>query len=203
VHVVRCGVDGAFLSAGAQQNPNNRRLICVGRLTEQKGQLLVLEATARLLAEGVSFQLVLAGDGPMRGVIEQRVRELGLEATVRITGWLSNEQVRDELLASRALLLPSFAEGLPVVLMEALALGRPALTTYVAGIPELIEDGANGWLIPAGSVTALAQGIRRVLDTSAETLARMGTSGAAAVADRHDANREATRLLDLFRKNLA
>jgi glycosyltransferase involved in cell wall biosynthesis len=142
---------------------------------------------------------VLAGDGPLRDAIERRMKELKLESKVRITGWLSNDEVRKELLASRALVLPSFAEGLPVVLMEALALGRASLSTYVAGIPELIQDGVSGWLISAGSVTAAAEGIRRVLATPIGTLAQMGTGGAAAVAAQHDARREAGRLVEIFR----
>src|SRR5205807_1072386 len=110
----------------------------------QKGQLLILDALGRLEADGVSFEMTLAGDGPMRSVIEKRVEELGLEKRVRITGWLSNDAVRQEMLAARVLVLPSFAEGLPVVLMEALALGRPVVTTFVAGIPELVENGVHG-----------------------------------------------------------
>lgn len=200
VHVVRCGVDAAFLAAGPQPIADNRRLVCVGRLTEQKGQLLLLEAVAALAAEGISCQLVLAGDGPMREVIERRRRELGLESAVQITGWLSNDDVRKELLSARALILASFAEGLPVVLMEALALGRPALSTYVAGIPELVEDGVNGWLIPAGSAHTLARGIRKVLETPAATLASMGVAGADAVAARHDVRREAARLWEIVRE---
>jgi glycosyltransferase involved in cell wall biosynthesis len=199
IHVVRCGVDAAFLAGGPQAIADSRRLVCVGRLAPQKGQLLILDALAALAAEGVGFEMVLAGDGPLRGAIEQRVRELRLEGRVRITGWISNDQVRDELLAARAMLLPSFAEGLPVVLMEALALGRPAISTYVAGIPELIEDGVNGWLIPAGSLTAMTGAIRRVLETPPETLAAMGKAGARAVAERHDVNLEAHRLEALFR----
>ena len=97
------------------------------------------------------------------------------------------------------MLLPSFAEGLPVVLMEALALGRPAISTYLAGIPELIEDGVNGWLIPAGSLAAMTTAIRRALDTGPVALAAMGKAGAQAVAERHDVQREAQRLEALFR----
>jgi glycosyltransferase involved in cell wall biosynthesis len=200
VHVVRCGVDAAFLAAGPQPIADNRRLVCVGRLAEQKGQLLILDALAALDAEGVKVELVLAGDGPMRAEIERRLRDLGIDGSVRITGWMSNDDVRRELLGARALLLPSFAEGLPVVLMEALALGRPAITTYVAGIPELVEDGVSGWLIPAGSVDALARAIRRALDTPVEELARMGRAGAGAAGARHDAHREAGRLAALFRE---
>ena len=171
VHVVRCGVDSAFLAAGPQPIADNRRLVCVGRL---------------------------AGDGPLRPVVEGRLRDLGLERTVRITGWLSNDAVRSELLSARVLLLPSFAEGLPVALMEALALGRPAISTYVAGIPELLQNGVSGWLIPAGSVEQLVTAIKQALETPAARLAEMGRAGAAAAAARHDAGREAARLAELF-----
>jgi glycosyltransferase involved in cell wall biosynthesis len=200
VHVVRCGVDAAFLGGGPQPIADNRRLVCVGRLAEQKGQLLILEALAVLAAQGVKAELVLAGDGPMRGALERRLDELSLGAAVRITGWASNDVVRREMLAARALVLPSFAEGLPVVLMEALALGRPAISTYVAGIPELLEDGVSGWLVPAGSVEAMVRAIRAALDTPADDLARMGRAGHAAAGARHDAHREAGRLAALFRQ---
>lgn len=200
VQIVRCGVDAAFLRGEPRPIPAAPRLVCVGRLAEQKGQLLLLEALAWLAAEGVPFEMVLAGDGPMRPVIEERVRGLGLDSRVRITGWLSNEAVRREVLAARALVLPSFAEGLPVVLMESLALHRPVVSTYVAGIPELVEDGANGWLVPAGSADALAAALFRVLEAAPERLAEMGQAGAARVAAAHDASREAAKLAALFRK---
>jgi colanic acid/amylovoran biosynthesis glycosyltransferase len=94
--------------------------------------------------------------------------------------------------------LPSFAEGLPVVLMEALALGRPVVSTYIAGIPELVQDGVNGWLVPAGDPTALARALAAGLATPADRLAEMGRAGAGAVAAGHDARREAVTLVDLF-----
>ena len=94
--------------------------------------------------------------------------------------------------------MPSFAEGLPVVLMEALALGRPVVTTYIAGIPELVEHGVNGWLIPAGSVEALAEALRQTLQASVERLTQMGKAGAVRVAAMHDARGEAAKLLGLF-----
>jgi glycosyltransferase involved in cell wall biosynthesis len=200
VHVVHCGVDAAFLAAGPQPVADNRRLVCVGRLAEQKGQLLLVEAAGALAREGVAFELVFAGDGPFRPLIEQRARELSIADNVRITGWLSNDEVRAQLLEARAMVLPSFAEGLPVVLMEAMALGRPAVTTYVAGIPELVESGVSGWLVPAGSVPALAAAVRRALETPVAELARMGAAGARATAERHDASIEAGRLLDIFRR---
>jgi glycosyltransferase involved in cell wall biosynthesis len=200
IQVVRCGVDAAFLGSTTSPIPEGNRLVCVGRLAEQKGQLLLLAALALLLSEGLEFQMVLAGDGPMRGVVEQLIKTLGLENHVRITGWLSNEAVRQEILAARALVLPSFAEGLPVVLMEALAQARPVLTTYIAGIPELVENNVNGWLIPAGSVDALANGLRELLRTPPQRLSQMGSAGAVRVAELHNVQTEAGKLASLFQK---
>jgi glycosyltransferase involved in cell wall biosynthesis len=198
IKVVRCGVDAAFLAAGPQAIPDLPRLVCVGRLAEQKGQLLLLEALSRIADQGQEFDMVLAGDGPMRQQIEKRITQLKLDECVKITGWLSNESVRKQILDARVLVLPSFAEGLPVVLMEALALGRPAITTYIAGIPELVEPGKSGWLIPAGSVETLADALRDALHMPVDSLEAMGRIGARRVAERHDANTEAGKLAALF-----
>ena len=152
VHVVHCGLDSAYLERRAGLPYKANRLICVGRLCEQKGQLLLIEAAHRLAAAGVDFELVLAGDGELRAAIENLIARYKLQGKVRITGWISGDRVREEILAARALVLPSFAEGLPVVLMEAMALRRPVISTYVAGIPELVISGEHGWLVPAGDV---------------------------------------------------
>lgn len=203
VRVVRCGLDAAFLGAGPRELPEVPRLVCVGRLAGQKGQLLLLEALTLVAAEGIDFEMILAGDGPLRPALEERLRVLSLGGRVRITGWLGGEAVRRELLAARLMVLPSFAEGLPVVLMEALALGRPVVTTYVAGIPELVENGVSGWLVPAGSAPALAGALADALRAPTETLARMGRAGAARVAALHDASREAAKLAEMFRATAA
>jgi glycosyltransferase involved in cell wall biosynthesis len=102
------------------------------------------------------------------------------------------------LLAARALVLPSFAEGLPVVLMEALAMARPVITTQVAGIPELVRDGDCGWLVPAGDVAALAAAMTDCLARDDEALLRMGRHGRARVLERHDIRAEAGKLRALF-----
>lgn len=122
VHVVHCGVDPAFHESTTDIEPAARRVVCVGRLAEPKGQLLLIEAARILRDRGEGFDLVLAGDGEMRGEIEALVARYDLGARVRLTGWLDGEQIRQEILGSRALVLPSFAEGLPVVIMEAMAL---------------------------------------------------------------------------------
>lgn len=203
VKLVRCGLGEDLLGAPPSAVPAEPRLVCVARLCEQKGHLLLVEAAARMAAEGVEFEIVLVGDGPLRGPVEERLRALGLERRVRLAGWMSAERVRQAILDSRAMLLPSFAEGLPVVLMEALALGRPVITTSIAGIPELVEPGVNGWLVPAGSVEALVGAMRAALEAPPERLQEMGRAGAAIVARRHDAAREARTLSELFRVSAA
>ncbi|WP_428389405.1 glycosyltransferase family 4 protein [Mucisphaera sp.] len=197
---VHCGLDGLFLEAEVVPLPERPRLVCVGRLCEQKGQLLLLEAIARVRDRGMEVELVLAGDGEMRGVIEQRVRELALDDLVTITGWVDAKRVRSEIESSRALVLPSFAEGLPVVLMEAMALGRPVVSTYIAGIPELVEDGENGWLVPAGDVEALTEALVALLSSDQEQLSAMGEKGREAVLERHDASKEARTLATAFER---
>jgi len=199
VKVVHCGLERSFHEGAAVAPPAAPRLVCVGRLCEQKGQLLLLEAARILLAKGVVCEMVLAGDGEMREQIDALIARHGLQAHVRVTGWISSAQVREEILAARALVLPSFAEGLPVVIMEAMALRRPVLTTYVAGIPELVRQGENGWLFPAGAVEELATAMADCLAQPADTLQRMGDAAYERVLQRHDIDTEAARLVSYFK----
>jgi len=203
VEVVHCGLEQAFHRDAPGASPSPSRLVCVGRLCEQKGQLLLLEAARRVIASGRPLELVLAGDGEMRAEVEARIEALGLGPNVSITGWVAGERVRDEILAARALVLPSFAEGLPVVIMEAMALRRPVITTFIAGIPELVQHGENGWLVPAGDVDALAQAMIDCLATPAETLARMGDAARERVLARHDVDTEGAKLAALFAASAA
>lgn len=198
VRIVHCGLDRSFYNVPPVPMPRLPHLVCVGRLCEQKGQLLLLEAAHLLQRCGIQFTLTLAGDGEMRPMIEDRIRALGLEQTVRITGWLSNEQVRRELHAARSMVLPSFAEGLPVVVMEAMALRRPVISTFVAGIPELVVPGQHGWLVPAGDVVALANAMQECVEMDVEDLNRMGEQARERVLDRHDVDEAAARMIDAF-----
>ena len=199
IHIVHCGLEPSFRQATAVEAPESRRLICVGRLCEAKGQLLLVEATARLRAKGIKLDLVLAGDGPLRTEIESAIERHGLGDTVRITGWIASESVRDEILAARALVLPTFAEGLPVVIMEAMALRRPVLSTFIAGIPELVRGGENGWLFPSGSLHELAAAMEDCLSRPAAEIRRMGDAAYERVIERHSIDVEAAKLADLFR----
>lgn len=200
IHIVRCGVDDKFLQQGDAPIPDTPTLVCVGRLCEQKGQLLLLEATQRLIQEGTPLKLILVGDGDLRPEVESRIADYGIADNVTITGWSSGAEVQNYLNESRALVLPSFAEGLPVVIMEALALGRPVISTYVAGIPELVTSGICGWLVTAGSVEDLVVAMREALTKPVEALQEMGHVGAQRVQSRHNAQSEANVLAELFQR---
>jgi glycosyltransferase involved in cell wall biosynthesis len=199
IHVVRCGVDGAFLDAPARPVPTTPKLVSIGRLSEQKGQLLLVEAIARLRRQRCSVTLDLVGDGELRPDIEQAIARHGLSDCVRITGWADGDTIRQALDASSALVLPSFAEGLPVVIMEAMARARPVLSTYVAGIPELVRPGENGWLVAAGSVEDLAHALGEVVATPPWRLEEMGQNGRRRVAEHHDSRRIGVELAALMR----
>lgn len=202
LHVVRCGLDERFLDSPEVPLPAQNRLVTVGRLTEEKGHPLLLESIAALSAAGHDLSLRIIGDGPMRGALESMIERLQLGDRVTITGWKTSDEVRQELLASRGFILPSYAEGIPVVLMEALILGRPVVCTRVGGIPELVEDGGSGWLVAPGSADALTAAILRLLETPADELVRMGRRGAERVREMHDGRREAAKLARLFEEVL-
>lgn len=202
IHVVHCGVDQSFLAQLPAPITNEPQLVCVGRLCEDKGQLLLIQTARHLVLEGLAFKLVLVGDGSLRSDLEKLIAEYGLQNHVEITGWATNAEVRQFLLNSRAMVLPSFAEGLPVVIMEALALGRPVISTTIAGIPELVQTGATGWLIPPGSVEDLVNAMRQALQSSVAELEQLGQAGADRVAQQHDVMIEANKLATLFRASL-
>lgn len=203
LQVVRCGVDAEFLRAQPTPLPAAPRLLYIGRFNEQKGPLLLVKAAAELKRLGVEFELEMIGDGPMREEAERLIAEHALSSQVKLLGWASGDEVAAALQRSRALVLPSLAEGLPVVIMEALALGRPVLSTYIAGIPELVRPRECGFLVPSGSLAELVTGMRELLATPLADLARMGEAGRDRVRIAHDVDRNAARLHELFRRAVA
>jgi colanic acid/amylovoran biosynthesis glycosyltransferase len=203
VKVVHCGLEAAFHDIAHMPPPSAPRLVCVGRLCAQKGQLLLVEAVSRLNAKGIRVELVLAGDGEMKSELERLIAKHSLGHQIRITGWISSDQVRKEILAARALVLPSFAEGLPVVIMEAMALRRPVLTTFVAGIPELVRPGENGWLFPAGDIDELVLAMEDFLSRTTEELTVMGNAAHHRALARHSIDTEVAKLAGLFREAIS
>jgi glycosyltransferase involved in cell wall biosynthesis len=200
IHVVRCGLDDEFFGEPTPIPAESRTLVCVGRLTPQKGQLVLVEAMDLLRRRGVGARLVLVGEGELRRVLEGRVKELGLTDHVEFAGWCSDRGVREHLREARCLVLPSLAEGLPVVLMEAFALARPVVSTWIAGIPELVRPGENGWLVPAGSHQALADALEQVLGHPTEVLDRLGRTGRERVNAFHDVRLAAEQMEMIFRR---
>jgi colanic acid/amylovoran biosynthesis glycosyltransferase len=194
IHVVHCSVGEEFF-AGARPVPSDSRtLLSIGRLTAAKGQLLLIEAMARLRDAGVDARLVLAGDGEMRGDVERAIGAANLNDRVTITGWIDEATVREHLLHARALVQPSFAEGLPVVMMEALAMQRPVIATSISGVPELVRPNESGWLITAGNVDELVAAMREAMAMPVERLHRMGEAGARRVRERHHTATEVDKL---------
>lgn len=190
---VHCVVDNAMLLKAPNPVIHNQRLVSIGRLCEQKGQVILLQAIVKVKERYPAVELHLIGDGEYRGYIERFIQENQLENNVVLHGWQGTTAIIEQLDQSAALVLPSFAEGLPVVIMEAFARRRPVLTTYIAGIPELVTPD-SGWLVPAGDVDALASSIEGILTTPTADLTEKGVRGYEAVRTRHSAKTEAYRL---------
>ncbi|RBO53186.1 colanic acid biosynthesis glycosyltransferase WcaL [Rhodovulum sp. BSW8] len=199
--IVHCGVEPDRYRrdpAPATGPVPARELLFVGRLAAVKGVPLLLEAMARLRAEHPGARLTLIGDGPERARIEAEAARLGLGDRVVFAGYRSQDEVAGALARSDLFVLPSFAEGVPVVLMEAMAAGLPVIATRIAGIPELVEDGVSGRVVDPGSAAALTAAIGAVLADPGGA-ARMGAAGRDRVRAGFDVRAEALRLATLFR----
>lgn len=198
IHVVHCGIQPERFSDAPPLPPARPlRLVAIGRFSEQKGFLALLPALAAARRQA-DIHLTLVGDGELRPEIEALIARHGLHDAVTLTGWLDEAGVRAQLAASHALVLPSFAEGLPMVIMEAMAQGRPVLATAIAGVPELVLAGETGWLVPAGDEAALGDAMVALAATPVEELTRMGLNGRERVLARHDVRTEAAKLGALF-----
>jgi glycosyltransferase involved in cell wall biosynthesis len=179
--------------------PMSERLLNVGRLCPQKGQAEIPAAIAAVAANHPGISVVMVGDGESRAAIEREIARTGTGDRIKLVGWRTNAEVRRRIDETRALLLPSRAEGLPIVIMEALAMGRPVIATRIAGIPELVDEKC-GWLIEPGDAEGLAQAIGQVMAANKATLDRMGREGRKRIAARHDVDKIARQLIALFER---
>lgn len=197
VEIVHCGLESNFFDNSTLNNTrvnDTLQFLCIGRLCEQKGQLLLLEAFSNFIKLGQGGYLTLAGDGEMRDELEQFIEANQLQNNVKITGWVDSNQIKHMLSKSDAMLLPSFAEGLPVAIMEAMATGVPVISTSIAGIPELLQHNRTGFLVCPGSVGALEAALNAFATIDNNTLHNIKAAAFAAVSKEHNASTEAAKL---------
>jgi colanic acid/amylovoran biosynthesis glycosyltransferase len=199
LHVVRCSVQPLFIEEPPPRSPRGHvHFVCVARLNVEKGQRLLIEAAKPLIAEKPTARISIIGDGPDRAALEQAVREAGLQSNIAILGWQSSQAISDALLNATALIIPSMAEGLPIVAMEALASRCPVIATNIAAMSELIEAGKNGWLVPSGSVDALAAALIDASNCDDKCLQRLGECGRQRVLELHHPAHQTEKLLALL-----
>ncbi|MFD3191574.1 glycosyltransferase family 4 protein [Sedimentitalea sp. HM32M-2] len=196
LRIVHCGVDPARYDRPPTPDRAGLHLVFVGRITPIKGLRVLMAALRRVRETHPGVTLTLVGDGEDRAYLQTLARPMG--DAVRFAGFQSQEGVAEAVAAADALVLPSFAEGLPVVLMEALAAGKPVIATQVAGVGELVTNGVSGHLVAAGDAEALTDAITTLADTPPEQRAEMGAAGRARVRAEFDAGIEAARIGALF-----
>jgi colanic acid/amylovoran biosynthesis glycosyltransferase len=201
VQVVHCGLDLTRWTDPAPLPLGAFQMVAVGRFAEQKGFGLLMRAFAVAWRQDPTLSLTLVGDGELRDQINTLIADEGMERAVTLLGWQDETGVRAAMNAAHALVTPSFAEGLPVVIMEAMACARPIIATSIAGIPELVRHGQEGWLVPAGDVDALSATMLKAASTPIETLAAMGDSARKRVCARHDIETSVQRLAEIFNRS--
>jgi len=197
LEVVRCGVRVDNVPLRDTRRTAVRSLICVGRLSAEKAQAGLLEAFARVSASNPELELRLVGDGPDRRLLEMLASEFGIADRVQFLGMMSEECTLKQIAASDLLVLPSFLEGLPVVLMEAMAIGVPVIAPRIAGIPELVLHRKTGLLFTASNWEELAQAISGLI-SSPKLRSAIAREGRKVVAAQFDVRLAAARLSDLF-----
>jgi glycosyltransferase involved in cell wall biosynthesis len=200
--VARLGVDGMLFSSLPQNSPRETfEILCVGRLTPAKGQHLLIDAVDRLTQQGRRVRLRLVGDGPDEESLRACADRLASPQAVVFEGAVNQDRIRSIYAAANVFCLPSFAEGLPVVLMEAMAMQIPCVATKINGIPELIRDGVDGLLVPASDLDALVEALARLMDDG-ELRGRLARSGRARVLEQYDLERNVGELARIFMERI-
>ena len=201
IHVVRCGVDPEVFVPQQESAREYPEMLCVGRLTPAKGQHVLLQACCLLRERNVPFHVTFVGDGPSRPSLEAAARDLGIDDAEAFAGVVGQGQILAYYNQADVFVLPSFAEGLPVVLMEAMSAGLPCVSTRIAGIPELIEDGTNGVLTSAADSKGLADRLETLL-SDPDLRVRLGERARETVELRYTLERSCRRMAELFRTYL-
>jgi len=198
LHVIRCGIEpAAYEHVGEPPSDGRLRVLCVGRLFPEKGQSVLLHAFARIVERGFDAELELVGYGPAEKNLQRLTNRLGLADRVTFAGAVGQDTIATHYQAASVFCLPSFWEGIPVVLMEALACRRPVIATAVAGVRELVRDGETGLLVSPGREDELADALERLLGDPA-LRRRMGEAGRRVVAETYDIDTSAASLSRLF-----
>lgn len=192
--LVRCGLELDELPQIDERGRNPNTIVCVGRLCSDKAQAGLLIAFSRLRDQYPQARLRIIGDGSDRPELETLARHLGIEAETTFLGWVPESQTLKEISRAGVFVLPSFWEGLPVAIMEAMALGVPVVTSRIAGVPELVVDGKNGLLFAPANWEELATKISELLDEPSLG-AKLATAAREAVRAQHDVT-ESARLLE-------
>jgi glycosyltransferase involved in cell wall biosynthesis len=202
LHVVRCGISTTRYARHAAWNGRRGaavNVLTVARLASVKGHAVLLDALAALTARGVDVELTWIGDGPERAALERRAKQLRVAHRVRMLGAVGQDDIRAEYERADVFCLPSFAEGLPVVLLEAMAMELPVVATQVMAVPELVEHGVSGLLVAPARPDLLADALELLIDAPDER-ASMGATGRAKVLADHDAARSGSALRNVYRE---
>ena len=199
LHVVHVGIPIEQFTRARDRNGAGHRpvILYIGRLVPEKGQTVLLEAVARLTERGIDVELQLAGEGALRPELERSATRLDIADRVTFLGAVGQEELRELYEAASIFCLPSFAEGVPVVLMEAMAMGLPVVTTRIAGIPELVEHERSGILVAPGRADELTDSLAGLLEEPG-LRENLGANGRRAVAAGFDSEGSALRLRALF-----
>lgn len=198
LRVIRCGIPTANFQPDEAEHEAEPEILCVGRLVPQKGHGVLLGAVSLLRDRGHPVRVVLVGTGPTREALERQAERLRIDAQVVFAGPVGQDAIKDLYARASVFCLPSFAEGLPIVLMEAMAMGLPAVSTRINGIPELVEDGRSGYLVAPGRADELADALERIIVDPALGR-RFGRAGREKVLKEFDVGRSARQLDVLFR----
>jgi glycosyltransferase involved in cell wall biosynthesis len=201
IHVIRCGIDlDAFRVRDTRPLGQPPRIIIVGRLSPEKGHLVLFQAVAALRMRGIHVAVEVVGGGSFERALRAEVAELALQDRIQFTGELESDHVRQRLGGADVFCLASFAEGLPISIMEAMAVGVPVVTTWIAGIPELAIDRQTALTVAPGDAAALADALELIV-TDGALRSRLTVAARAAVEERHRRDVNVGKLAELFRQS--